>query len=515
MMPRFERWLRRFGPVMAGLISVLVIWYTWGELEPRPLNQDEMSYVLQAEIFATGRWTVPSPPIPEFFEQPHVQVVPAVASKYPPGHALLLTPGVLVGFTPLMPLLLTGAAAALLFALVTRVTNPWVALIAWPTWLFAPGILRFQASYMSELTTTPLVLASWWALLSWRETRRRRWLLTVALCIGWGAITRPLTMLAIAIPIGIVVIRDVARGRYWKDFGLAFALGTAMLGILPVWSAKTTGSWRVSPIQKYRLDYLPFDKIGFAPDSTPPRRQHAMSKVLVETYDFFMDARTEQSLEALPLTILHRTLGNITGLFKGERLLLFLLALAGLFYARPPLRFALASCLLLFVAYLPYAHWAGWTIYYLETVPVAAAFTGLGAWHLARRWSEARAPAACTMLAVLIALTGVPRAVEWRGYHAGNMFSALNRQLVELLPRLPSPGILFVHYSSRLPSNPALVRNSANLDSEPMWIVHDLGARNTELSAAAPGRATHVLDIDRLASTLRKTTAGEMPSAGR
>ncbi|MGH7636851.1 MAG: ArnT family glycosyltransferase [Gemmatimonadaceae bacterium] len=502
-MSRFERWLRRFGPVTAGLISALVIWFTWGELEPRPLNQDEMSYVLQAEIFATGRWTAPSPPLPEFFEQPHVQVVPALASKYPPGHALVLTLGALVGFTPLLPLLLTGATAALLFALVTRVTNPWVALVAWPTWLFAPGILRFQPGYMSELTSVPLVLASWWALLSWRETRRRRWLLTLALCIGWGAITRPLTMLAIAIPIGIVVIRDVVRGRHWKDFGLAFALGTALLGILPVWSAQTTGSWRVSPIQKYRLDYLPFDKIGFTPDSTPPRREYAMSKVLVETYDFFMAARTEQSVEALPLTILHRTLGNITGLFKGERLLLLVLALAGLFYATPPMRFALASSLLLFAAYVPYAHWAGWTIYYLETVPVAAAFTGLGTWHLAQRVSRARSPMACTLMAALIAVTGVPRAVEWRGYHRNNIFSAMNRELVKLLPKLPSPGILFVHYSSQMPSNPAIVRNSASLDAEPMWIVHDLGPRNTELSAAAPDRATHVLDVERFAASFR------------
>lgn len=502
-MSRFESWLRRFGPGTTGLISVLVIWFVWGEADPLPIIHDEASYVLQAEIFASGRWTAPTPPIPEFFEQPHVQVVPAVASKYPPGHALLLSLGALVGFPALVPLLLTGATAALLFALVTRVTNPWVALIAWPTWLFAPGILRFQPSYMSELTTAPLVLASWWALLCWRETRRRGWLLTLAMCVGWGAITRPLTMLAVAIPIGIVVFRDVVRGRHWKDVGLAFALGTALLAILPVWSAQTTGSWRVSPVQKYRLDYLPFDKMGFTPDTTAPRRKDAMSRVLVETYDAFLGVRAEQSLAALPLTIARRGMGNITALFSGERLLLLPLAIAGLFYATPPLRFALVSALLLFAAHLPYAHWAGWTIYYLETIPVAAAFTGFGAWHLARRWSEGRAPVAGAVLAGLVVLSGVPRSFGWRGHHRDNASSAFHRDILQLIPRLPSPGILFVRYSTRMANNPAIVRNSAHLDAEPMWIVHDLGLRNRELSAAAPDRATHVLDIDRLVRPAR------------
>jgi len=46
--------------------------------------------------------------------------------------------------------------------------------------------------------------------------------------------------------------------------------------------------------------------------------------------------------------------------------------------------------------------------------------------------------------------------------------------------------------------NFAIVWNSARLDREPMWIVHDLGARNDELRRLVPGRATHSLDIDRM-----------------
>ena len=497
-MPRFEQWLRKYGAAVAGAVSPALIWWVWGQVHPLPIIHDEASYLLQADIFAEGRWTVPSPPIPEFFEQPHVQVLPAVASKYPPGHALLLAPGALVGFRALVPLLLTGVTAALLFALATRVAGPWVALVAWPTWLFAPAVLRFQPSYLSELTTTPLVLSAWWALLSWRETRRPGWLLALALCIGWGAITRPLTMLAFALPIGIVVIADVARAHRWRDLGLAVALGVAVLSILPLWNARTTGSWRVTPIGKYRLDYLPFDKIGFTTDTTSPRRRAAMSKVLDETYAYFLDVHRQQTLDALPRTTAQRAMALGSGLFAGARLPLLLLALAGLFRMTAPMRFAAASALLLFVFYLPYAHWPPWTVYYLEAMPVAAMLVGLGAWHLARRLGEPRATAAMVSAAGLISVAGCFAATNARAQRLESLVFNMQRQISSVLPRLPSPGILFVRYSPRLPSNPAIVRNSANLEAEPIWIVHDLGPRNDALTRLAPQRATHSLDIDRM-----------------
>ena len=497
-MPRFERWLRTYGAAFAAIASAIVIWWVWGQARPIPVIHDEASYLLQADIFARGRWTVPAPPLPEFFEQPHVQVLPAVASKYPPGHALLLAPGALMGFPALVPLLLTGVTAALLFALVMRVSSPWVALVAWPTWLFAPVVLRFQPSYLSELTTTALLLGSWWALASWRETRKRGWLLALALCIGWGAITRPLTMLAFAIPIGLVVITDVVRGRHWRDFGLAVALGVAVLSILPLWSARTTGSWRVTPIAKYRLDYLPFDNMGFSADTTPPRRRAAMSKVLDETYTYFFDVHRQQTLDALPRTTAQRVLALGSDIFAGARLPLLLLAIVGLFHMTAAMRFAAGSAVLLFVVHLPYAHWPPWTVYYLEAIPVAATLVGLGAWHLARRLGEQRATAAMVSAAALISIVGGFAATNARAQRLGSLVFRMQNQISSILPRLPSPGILFVRYSPRLPMNPAIVRNSADLEADSIWIVHDLGPRNEALTRLAPQRATHSVDIDRM-----------------
>src|SRR6185503_19211936 len=111
---RAESWIRRWAPGIAGVLTVAATWWTWGFLYPLPTTLDEMSYLLQAKIFAGFHWTAPRPVIPEFFEQPHVLVVPAVASKFAPGHALILAIGSLLGFPPLVPLLVAGCTAALL-----------------------------------------------------------------------------------------------------------------------------------------------------------------------------------------------------------------------------------------------------------------------------------------------------------------------------------------------------------------------------------------------------------------
>ena len=68
------------------------------------------------------------------------------------------------------------------------------------------------------------------------------------------------TMLAFAIPVGVVVIRDVVRQKLWRDFTLAVALGSAMLAMIPLWSAMTTGNWRltfiVSPSSEFPIQVV-------------------------------------------------------------------------------------------------------------------------------------------------------------------------------------------------------------------------------------------------------------------
>jgi hypothetical protein len=493
----FDGRLRRFGPLVAALITMVTVWYAWGDVRPIAKVHDEQSYVLQAQIFASGRWTAPSPPIPEFFEQPHVMVVPAVASKYPPGNALLLTPGALVGYPALMVLVLSGVTAALIFGLAMRLTNPWAGALTWLLWMTAPIVLRFQPGFYSEVTTTVTILGAWWSLLSWRETRLRRWLLLVALCMGWCAITRPLTALAFAIPIGAVVLRDLNSVRRWNDFAMAVLAGTAVLMILPLWSAKTTGSWRVTPIEMYRRDYMAYDKIGFTVDTAAPRRGE--TPVLKALNDYFLSAHQQQSLRRVPVTAFERVAALTVAFFQGWRVPLIAGFLVGLFFMSWPLRFAMASVVTTFLAHLAYAHYPPWTIYYVETAPAVSAVTALGLWHVARRilGDERRMRMAMSLIAVVLVVFGAQGVQHARLDH--RVRASFDRLFADQINRLPQkPAIVFIHYTPRSAQHISEVFNYPDLNAASVWVVHDLGPRNAELRKMFPNRASFDFEEDQL-----------------
>ena len=158
-------------PYFAGGVSAILTWYVWGSLAEPGVIHDERAYLLQARIFAAGRWTGEVPLLPGFFEQMHVFVVPRLAAKYPPGHALLAVPGVWLGLQGLVPVLMTGIAGALLFAIVRRVAAPMPAFLTWALWSTSATNLLWRASYLSQSTSAALWLVSLWAFSRWRPWR--------------------------------------------------------------------------------------------------------------------------------------------------------------------------------------------------------------------------------------------------------------------------------------------------------------------------------------------------------
>ena len=477
---------------IAGLASLIIVWWVWGAINPIPVVSDEQSYVLQSRIFATGHWTAPSPPISEFFEQSHVLTVPAVASKFPPGHALLMSLGTLIGSPTIMPLLLTALTGALLFLLARRAANVWVATLALIMWLGDPINLRFRPSYFSEITTQAMWLVSWWALLEWRQTRDRRWLLALAAAIGWGAITRPLTLLAFAIPVGVVVIRDVVRLKLWRDFGIAVALGIMLLGVIPLWSSQTTGDWTLTPLTQYQRDYLPYDKPGFGVDTTAPARP--LNIVNRFTYSEFYREHASHTVANLPRIAVER-LRVIAISEWSPRLILVPFVVVGLFSMSAEVAFALICSVGLFIAYLSYGHFSEWTLYYFEGVPVLSMLAALGLWSVIELVAARVRGAHGTILAARMAMAAlvpvvaltIHEARTWRERHRQD--ARWNVEFNDMVSALPkNPTVIFVHYTPRLQPHPNIVRNSPHLDDETVWIVNDLGDRDHELMRVAGPR---------------------------
>ncbi|HEY4658093.1 MAG TPA: hypothetical protein VIH11_01150, partial [Gemmatimonadaceae bacterium] len=145
----------RWPVVAAALFSALAVFVVWGAtLDPGPVMHDEWAYWLQADQYAHLKWKAAAPGVPEFFEQFYVLVTPVFAAKYPPGHALAIAPGFVLGLPGLVPLALTGVTGALVFALARRLAGASTALLTWALWLGTFGNLRFRAAYFSELTTS-------------------------------------------------------------------------------------------------------------------------------------------------------------------------------------------------------------------------------------------------------------------------------------------------------------------------------------------------------------------------
>ena len=494
----------RYAPLLAALVMSVVVWYEWGSLHQIPIVHDEASYLLQAETLARWRWTMPSPPMPEFFEQFHVLVTPAYASKYPPGHGLLLVPGIWFGLPGLVPVVLCGLAAALLFIVVRRVTNGWIATLTFALWLPLRGNLWFRPSYFSEDTTSVLWLLGWWALLEWCETGRERWLALVAACTAWIAITRPLTAVAFALPIVGVVLWRLAQQRNWARVARPAIAAVAIVCVLPLWSAKTTHDWRELPDALYSKIYFPFDAVGFGLDTTPPER--ALPPDMQNLVKAFGRTHAAHTVDRLPETLYERWRAMFDDAFGGLRAAFAAFAIIGLITLSGAGWFAVAGSLTLTLCYLVYAHPPGWDLYYLEIFALLPFLTACGVWacwiKLGKRGGAGQTllrtvtPQAALAGLLLVLLLIVPARADIVRMHREQIGRrAYQSAFARKVAALPDPQtIIFIRYTPRHDFNSSLIANHADLANARTWLVYDRGAEDAKLAALAPNRVAYLYD---------------------
>ena len=476
--------------IIIAIITAVAIWWTWGALDPLPVVQDEYSYVLQSKIFAHGHWTAPPPPVPSSFQQPHVLTSPRVASKFPPGHALLLSLGARVGAPWLMTLVISGISGAIIFLLAESIAGPWIAVFCWLIWLSDPLNLRFRPGYYSEVTSGLAWLASWWFLRRWYATKQARWLVYTGLALGWMAITRPLTALAFAVPVGALVLTHTFRAHLWRHVFGAMLAGAAVVAILPLWSKQTTGKWTESPLTRYQRDYLPFDKPGFGLDTTPPALH--LSPINADVYAEFVGEHRGYTIRRVPSAALMRLRSLGIGEWETWRVALVPLAVIGLVTASAELWFALACAAALFVGYLSYGHYYGWTLYYFDAIPVAAFCIANGA-ATCIRWVKSRWPSRALVYAlgwgvpavlIVLALTTMK---TWRRKHIDN--AAFDAAFNASVARAPFQGVVvFVRYAPDLHPHATVVTNSATLETDRVWVAIDDSLQNAAVLRAANGR---------------------------
>jgi hypothetical protein len=491
------RSLPAMAPLLMALCAVVITRAAWGSLDPLPTVGDEAAYLLQARLLASGRIAGDAAPIPEFFEQAHVLVTPRLAPKYPLGFGLALVPGVLLGATALVPLLLAGLSAALLFILVRRIHGAATAVLACAIWFAAPGG-RYRAGFFSESLTGAACLLAWYGLLRWREARAPRWLLLVSLSLAVAAITRPLTALVLAVPVAFVVLREAARLRLWRQLGAAIVVALPVIGILPVQNVATGGMWWELPYGRYTREYLPFDHMGLGLDPRAPTRTRPPDvERLAQAFAAF---HRDYTVSRLPAALVLRARVFFADLAGNWSLLALALAVVGVVAGPAALRFAAGSAVGIFLVHLAYAHPPQWSIYYAELLPVGAAVVAVGTSALltllARRLAvDAPVPRAALLTVLAAAIAVVPLQEQ----------VALTRLNLEVAREplvgfeaatasIGEPAVVFVRYALGHRMHRSLIRNPDNYSTARIWTVYDRGEDNARLMAVAGTRTAFIYD---------------------
>ena len=492
---------KRWMPLIIGVLTGAATWYVWGSLTRTAVVHDESAYLLQAELFSRFRFTAPSPPLPQFFEQLYVNLRPAVFSKYPPGTSLLLAPGVRLGVPGLPIVVMNALSGALVFVLARRHAGGVVALLTWLLWGTSFPVQYFHAMYLSEVPTSLAWLATWWGVSRWAESGRARELALAAAALALCGITRPLTAVALGLAVGVVVL--IVRRRAGatppltrREIGTLFAAPLAAAAIIGVWSWQSTGSPFTTPLSLYTQRYVPFDRLGFgvregdAPSATLPWDQRV-------TDQSFYEEHRIHTVRSLPATTVARARMIGRDMWYEWRGGLAVVALVGLVGAPPALWVGLGALVSQLLLYLLYAHPARWSLYYIEALPVLAFVTALGIMRVvelgARRRSSSRAR--LVVLATLVIALIYPAFVTLRQVRAQiGTDHAYYDAFLESLPSGADSSIVFVRYAPSHNDGLSLVRNEPDMKNAPMWIVYDRGAENAQLRRVAPRRAAYLFD---------------------
>jgi hypothetical protein len=270
----------------------------------------------------------------------------------------------------------------------------------------------------------------------------------------------------------------------------------------------------------YTRTYIPWDVIGFGLDSTPPLR--ALPPDQQWEIDGFMALHRSHTLGSLPHDAMMRVVGLHSDVFTGWRAGLAGYFILGLISLPPAVMIGGITALLLFLAYLAYAHPGFWTIYYLEALPVVAMITVLGI-VLAMTWlrrnmdvgtdspeslsaAQGKREGAGSVVGIVLAIALLAASLPMvRSEGAFRTRVASPRVgLWEIMEKLPTPCNLMIVRDER--SEPrTLVTNGADLAHARTWLVHDLGSENMRIHKLAPDRTGYLIDVK--AKTLMQLAA--------
>ena len=252
---------------------------------PQPSVHDEFAYLLQADTFAHGRLTNPTPPMWEHFETFHVIFQPTYCAKFFPGQGLFLALGQVVFGHPFWGVWLTSG---LMCAAITWMLQGWFS----PGWAFVGGsiaLLRFGVfGYWADSYWGGNVAAIGGALVLGalprvRSSQRASDAVWMGLGLTLLAFSRPWEGLVLSLPIAIILLLWMLgkdRPPLTVCFRRVVLPLVVVLGLTGGWLAlycwRTTGSPLRTPYQLHEQMYAASPYMIWQHVGAEPKYRHPM-----------------------------------------------------------------------------------------------------------------------------------------------------------------------------------------------------------------------------------------------
>ncbi len=239
-----------------------------------PHVQDSVAQLFQARIFAGGHLWVPSPPMRQAFDYAQMINDGRWYSQYPPGHALLLVPGVWLGIPWLVNPILAGVGVAATVLLARLLFGRDVARIAGVLGALSPFLVIMASEFMSHVSgfaVLTLFLLFVFRTIGVGDSGVAHPLRDGAVAgalLALGFLIRPYTAFAVALPVLAYTLWRLLRDRALVRPALLIAAGGAAGVILfGLYNLATTGS---ATLPGYVKLYGPSHGLGFGKGSWGP-----------------------------------------------------------------------------------------------------------------------------------------------------------------------------------------------------------------------------------------------------
>ena len=237
-------------------------------LDPIPHVSDEVAYLFQARVFASGRLSVPAPPLPEFFPSEWLIIHDGRwFGIFPPGWPLLLSLGVRLGVPSLVNPTLGALGLIAIHRLAELLIGEAKALVVALLCALSPFFLFQCASFLSHPASLLFTTLSALYLLRGAASGRPAPFVASGCLAAMAFLIRPLDALAIwSVAAGALALRHRTRRQLAGTCLSAAGLAVGVLAYL-AYNRALGGQW----LQPLLTLTSPANRLGFGPDvGLPP-----------------------------------------------------------------------------------------------------------------------------------------------------------------------------------------------------------------------------------------------------